>query len=304
MTDYKRMAVFAAVVDAGSLSAAGRRLGMSASAVSQHLRRLESDFGVALLNRSTRRLTLTDAGQRIAGHCQAMVAAADAARQQLNQLHDLPIGQLRLAAPQGLARHIAPALSPLLARNPDLSLHLLLDDERIDLVAESVDLALRVGRMPNSAWVARRLCDIECVFCAAPDYLEARPPITSPEDLAHQQWLTPVRQSGITESPVELQLSGPHGEQRTVSITPRVRSNSRQNLLRMCTDGLGLAHLARLEVDDELRSGALVSVLPAWTRPTYPVWAVTPQRDTQPAKVRYAIEAMQGYLSSLPGSRS
>ena len=294
------MAVFAAVAESGSLSAAGRRLGMSTSAVSQHVRRLEKDFGVALVNRSTRKLSLTDAGQSIAGHCQAMVDAAEAATQQLNLVHDVPTGQLRLSAPQALARHIAPALSPLLASNPELSLHLLLDDEMVDLVEARVDLALRAGQLADSSWVARRLCEIECVFCAAPAYLEPRPPIIAPEDLMSQQWLGTARHSG----PLELVLTGPAGESEAVQIEPRVCSNSRQNLLQMCISGLGVAHMARLEVEDELRNGSLVPVLPSWTRAAYPVWAVTPRRDTQPAKIRHSIKSLQSYLLGLPGSRT
>ncbi len=297
MIDYKGMAVFATVVEAGSLSAAGRRLGISTSAVSQHLRRLEERLGVVLLNRSTRKLGLTDAGQSIAAHCQSIVSAAEAIEQQLSRGREAPSGQLRLSAPQGLSRHIASALSPLLARNPGLSLHLLLDDEFVDLIEERIDVALRVGHLPDSNWVARRLCDIECVFCAAPAYLAQRPPICRPDDLVGQQWLGAARNS----APHELLLTGPQGESRSVLIAPRVHSNSRQSLSQMCCAGLGLAHMARLEVEDELRTGSLVPVLPSWTRPAYPVWAVTPRRDIGSAKVRDAIEAIERHLLTLAG---
>lgn len=300
MADFKRMAVFAAVVEQGSLSAAGRRLGMSTSAVSQHLRALEEAFGVVLLNRSTRKLGLTDAGQRVARHCQAMVAAAEAAQQQLSLAQDAPQGQLRMSAPQGFARHIAPALSPLLASHPELSLYLRLGDEMIDLIEARIDLALRAGRLADSSWVARRLCELECVLCAAPAYLASRPAIHAPGDLLGQQWLGPARDSGQ----LDVHLTGMGAEAQVLRVEPRVISNSQLSLQQMCVAGLGVASMVRIEIEEELRSGRLVPVLPDWHPPSYPLWAVTPQRDTQPAKVRHAIEAMQGYMLTLPGSRA
>ncbi|MDQ7988720.1 MAG: LysR family transcriptional regulator [Candidatus Dactylopiibacterium sp.] len=297
--DFKRMAVFAAVVEQGSLSAAGRRLGMSTSAVSQHLRALERHFGVVLLNRSTRKLALTDAGQRVARHAQSMVGAAEAAEQQLRLAHDAPLGQLRMSAPLGFARHVAPALAPLLAAHPALSLHLTLADEMIDLIDARIDLALRAGRLADSSWVAQRVCELACVLCAAPAYLAGRAPIRGLEDLPGQQWLGPAH----AEAGLDLDLQGP-GEQRgRLRAMPRVTGNNQLSLQQMCVAGLGVAMMVRIDVEDDLRGGRLVPVLPDWAPPAYPLWAVTPRRGTQPAKVRHAIEAMQAYLLTLAGSR-
>lgn len=152
----KRMALFAEIVDSGSLSAAARRLGSTPSAVSQQLRLLEEALGLVLLHRSTRRLTLTEAGERYYPACAAMVAQARSADQALERLRDEPEGELRLAAPIGFGELLASALEPL-RRHPRLRLHLLLDDTPIDLIGERVDLALRVGRFTDSSLVARRL---------------------------------------------------------------------------------------------------------------------------------------------------
>jgi DNA-binding transcriptional LysR family regulator len=167
MDQLKRMAVFAEVVAAGSLTAAARRLGMTPSAVSQHLRQLEGALGLALLHRSTRKLTLTEAGARYIEGCTAMVAAARAADQALARHRDEPEGELRIAAPIGFGGLLARALAPL-RRHPRLTLQLLLDDALVDLIEARVDIALRAGSLPDSSLVARKLGSMGAQMCAAP----------------------------------------------------------------------------------------------------------------------------------------
>jgi len=158
MDALRRMAVFACVVEHRSMSGAARALAMSTSAVSQQVRQLERDSGVTLLHRSTRKLALTAAGERLYEDCAAMVAAARRAQHQLAVSRDAPSGELRLSAPVGFARHVAPGLGALLAAHPALSLKLLVDDAHIDLIESRIDLAVRFGSLPYSTWVARRLC--------------------------------------------------------------------------------------------------------------------------------------------------
>jgi DNA-binding transcriptional LysR family regulator len=298
MIDFKRMAVFATVVELGSLSAAGRRLGMTTSAISQHLRALEQSYGVALLHRSTRKLSLTDAGARFARQCQAMVAAADVAHEQLNLAHDAPTGQLRLSAPAGFAQHVAPALAPLLANYPQLKLHMAVADEMIDLIDERIDLALRGGRLTDSNWVARRICGLEWLICAAPSYVAQFGEPETPADLQSHRWITGFQYDGI-----DVRLIGPDGSSEKLKVEPHITSNNHMAVLQLCVAGLGLALMIRADVDDQLRRGQLVPVMPGWHMPPLPVWVVTPQRDTQPAKVRHAIEALKTYfLESVPGT--
>lgn len=299
MIDYKRMAVFATVVQLGSLSAAGRRLGMTTSAVSQHLRALEQSYGVALLHRSTRKLGLTDAGSHFARHCQAMLAAAGAAHEQLNLAHDAPSGQLRLAAPVGFVRHVAPALAPLMAANPQLKLHMAVADEMIDLIDARIDLAVRGGRLADSNWVARRICVLEWLLCAAPSYIAQYGEPVTPADLASHRWIMASQQEGID---IDVRLIGPDGSSAPLQVEPHVTSNNHLAELQMCVAGVGLALLLRADADDELRRGQLVPVLTGWRLPPLPVWVVTPQRDTQPAKVRHAIEALKAHFLTVPGA--
>ena len=296
--DLKRMAIFAAVVQHGSMSGAARSLGLSASAVSQQVRQLETDGGVTLLHRSTRKLTLTDAGTRYAEHCASMVAAAAQARAQLSLAHDAPSGELRVSAPVGFARHVAPALAPLLAEHPALRLKLLVDDAMIDLIDARIDLALRAGRLADSSWAARRLCAFESLLCAAPAYLQRHGTPQTPDELARHQWLAAPRE-GRTQ---QLDLVGPDGRPHSLSVEARITSNNQLSLQQMCIAGLGLAWMVRPDIEDELRSGRLVPVLPDWPLPSIDVWAVTPQRNQQPANVRHAIAALLVYFSGAPGA--
>lgn len=296
--DWKRLALFAEVVRAGSLSAAGRRLGISTSAVSQQLRALEQAHGVTLLHRSTRKIAVTEAGAQLAQHCQAMVDAAARARRQLTLVRDAPEGELRLSAPVGFARHVAPALAPLLAAHPGLTLRLLVDDAMIDLIDARIDLALRAGRLSDSTWVARRLCRFEMVLCAAPAYLARAGVPASPADLLAHEWIGGAR-SGQA---LLMELHGPGGARETLRVEPRAISNNQLSLQQLCAAGLGLMLAVRADIDDELRAGRLVTVMPHWCGPPIPVWAVTPQRDGQPAKVRHAAVAIEHYLQAVPGA--
>jgi len=155
----KRMAVFARVVEANSMSAAARELGMTTSAVSQQIRQLEAETGLALLHRSTRRLNTTEAGQAYYEDCAAMLHAAQAAEQRLSDLRDEPRGELRVAFPVGFSAHLAAALAPLLRAHPRLTLRLFAEDRRVDLIGERIDLAIRAGALADSTLVARRLAE-------------------------------------------------------------------------------------------------------------------------------------------------
>lgn len=298
MEDLKRMAVFATVVEQRSMSGAARVLVMSTSAVSQQVRQLERDNGVTLLHRSTRKLTLTASGEQFYEGCAAMVVAARRAQQQLLHSRDAPSGELRLSAPVGFARHIAPALGHVLSAHPALTLTLLVDDAHIDLIESRIDLAVRFGNLPDSNWVARRLCAFEMMLCASPAWLRENGPITRPEDLHSKQWLAFARQGhGLS-----LTLTGPNRETRSFRAEARISSNNQLSLQQMCVAGLGIALLGRVDVADDLEAGRLAAVLPTWQLQPLDVWAVTPQRDAQPAKVRVAIKALEKYLSVAPGS--
>ena len=300
MEDFRRMAIFAAVVQGGSMSAAARQLDMTPSAVSQHIRQLEKDAGISLLHRSTRQLSLTDAGQRFYAQCAAMCEAADRASAELAAERQQPSGELRLSAPAGFTQHAVPALGQWLSQHPALRLRLLMDDAPIDLIQARVDLALRFGHLPDSSWVARPLGRSTTVLCAAPQLLAQRSHLPQhPRDLDGLPWLDMSR----NEPPqIHALWQHPHsGKSFQLQATPQMSSNHRAAVQQFCEAGLGLALLSAHDVTASLREGRLLRLLPQWDMGQLDIWAVTAQRDAQSAKVRQAIEVLRQYFARLEG---
>lgn len=289
----RRMAVFARVVEHRSMTGAARELGMSPSAVSQQIRQLEAETGTLLLHRSTRRVLPSEAGQAFYEGCAALLHAAHQADQTLAQLRDAPTGELRIATPVGFAtRQLAPALAPLLQAHPGLSLRLFVEDRRIDLIGERIDLAIRIGTLPDSSLIARRLVEWPHALYATPDYLARHGTLQQPEDLAHHEnlFLTAL------EAPEFIQLTHRDGDTRRVRLGGRVAANSAVALKQLMLAGLGIMRLPGPDAALEVQQGMVTRVLPAWSMAPIGVYAVTPQRDPQPAKVRLAIAALQARL--------
>ncbi|WP_263140637.1 LysR family transcriptional regulator [Pseudomonas sp. RIT-PI-AD] len=296
MQQLKRMVVFATVVEKGSMVAAGEALGMSASAVSQQIRKLEASTQVSLLHRTTRKLTLTEAGAIFYRSCAEVLEHARQAEQRMAELRDAPVGELRIAAPVGFSgRPMTDALAPLLQAHPGLSLRLFFQDEQIDLIEQRIDLAIRVGQLDDSSLVARHLGDASMLLCASPAYLDARPPIQRPEQLLGLDWL-----SLGDERPAQ-QLALRHagsGERQRLRIESRVVCNNILSLRQFTLAGMGVSLQPQMEIREELASGRLQVLLPEWHLPALGIYIVTPRRDAQPAKVRYAIAALRHSLLS------
>lgn len=293
MDQLKRMAIFAEVVAKGSLTAAARQLGMTPSAVSQHLRQLEQSLGLALLHRSTRRLTLTEAGERYHAGCAAMVAAARSAEQALVRLRDEPEGELRLAAPAGFGGLLAAALAPLRGY-PRLTLRLLLDDKLVDLISERVDIAVRVGELADSSLVARKLGNMTRQLCASPAYLAERGWPATPQDLLRHDWLASKPNS--SNSADMLELLGPSGERATLRLEGRVQASQVTALHALAIAGWGISMGVSEDDRKAMTEGRLLPILPGWRMADVPVYAVTPRRGEQPAKVRYALELLAAWF--------
>lgn len=298
MDQLKRMAIFAEVVAKGSLTAAARQLGMTPSAVSQHLRQLEQSLGLALLHRSTRRLTLTEAGERYHAGCAAMVAAARSAEQALVRLRDEPEGELRLAAPVGFGSLLAAALAPLRG-HPKLTLRLLLDDALIDLIEDRVDIALRVGTLGDSSLVARKLGSMKRQLCASPAYLAERGWPAHPQDLLQHDWLASKPQSPGVDM---LELEGPGGERQALRLEARVQATQVTALHALCVAGWGIGMAVSEDDRAALAGGRLLPILPGWHMTDVPVYAVTPRRGEQPAKVRHTLDLLVAFFAHREGN--
>lgn len=289
----KGMALFATVVEKGSMAGAAQVLGVSPSAVSQQLARLEREANVSLLHRSTRRLTLTEAGRAFHEHCVRVLEQAEQARQRLNEFREAPLGELRLSAPAGLASSLmSEALQPLLQAHPNLQISLLFQDEILDMVEHRIDLAIRVGPMADSSLVARHLVDWPSVPCASPAYLAGFAPLREPRQLQQMDWLL----MNTDPQPNLLRLHGEQGEVFEMRMRSRLNANSILAVKQFALDGMGCAVLPEPEIRNHLRSGALQRLLPQWQAPLFSLYAVTARRDALPAKVLVTIDALAQYL--------
>ncbi|MCK6454827.1 MAG: LysR family transcriptional regulator [Alphaproteobacteria bacterium] len=294
MVPAQELLVFAAVVEAGSLSAAARRLGLSKAAVSDRLRRLEAALGARLLHRTTRRLSLTAAGEACHAHSQRMAAEAEAAMRAAGALHAEPRGTLRVAAPTTFAPlHIVPALPAFRARYQQVSVELSVATHAIDLVAEGFDLAIRIGRLPDSRLVARRLAVQRLVVCGAPGYLERRGAPATPGGLERHDALefTPLGWRAAWH------MTGPDGGSRRVAIRPALRSDAGEALLAAAIGGMGLAFLPNWMVAPALAAGALVQVLPAWSSRPVPIQAVHAGGRELAARTRLFLDHLALHLA-------
>jgi DNA-binding transcriptional LysR family regulator len=290
------MAIFAAVVEHGSMRRAARTLGMTPSAVSQHIRRLEQETGVTLLRRTTRHLALTDAGQAFFEGCLAMVDAAESAHARVAELHDEVVGEIAMSVPVGFAGvHLAPAIQPMLDAHPRLTLRLVVTDEHLDLAREHLDLAVSIGTVPPASSLLRQhLATWQNILVAAPSYLERHGVPNVIEDLADHTFvsLPPWHHGGDV-------LTGPGGARYRLAPKPRIVSNNQVTIKQLTVSGSGLSFNVLPEVAEELKTRALVHVLPEWSAPPLSVDALMVPRSRQPAKVRAALTALRQYLSRI-----
>lgn len=290
------IAAFARVVDSGSFSAAAHRLGVSKSAVSAHVQRLERRLGIRLLNRTTRRLSVTEAGAAYYRHCARILAEAEAAEQEASALQREPRGTLRISAPVSFGwMHVAPAVPGFLQRYPDLAVDIALSPAHVDLVDEGLDLAIRIGVLEDSPLVVRKLAPSRLVFCAAPAYLEKRGIPRKPTELAGHNCLC----TGLLPWGDEWRLAGKRGEVR-VAVAGSFRSNSAEMLRAAALDGIGIAVLPTWAVSEPLRAGALRPVLEAWEPPASTVYAVYPGNRLMSVKVRAFVDHLAKCFGRTP----
>jgi DNA-binding transcriptional LysR family regulator len=280
------MAVFARVVEARSFSAAATQLGMSRSAVSKAIAGLEDRLGARLLNRTTRRLALTEIGQAFYERCARIVAEAEEAELAVSRLQATPRGTLRVAAPVSFGTlHLAPALPDFMVRHPDLRVEIDLADRIVDLIEEGYDLALRIAALPDSSLVARRIADNHMVVCAAPSYWRRRGRPSEPRELARHACIT----YAYHRTPNEWPFAGPDGR-FTVRVDGPLMSNNGDLSLAAALAGLGVVALPCFLCGSDLAAGRLEQVLGAWMPPPTGIHAVYPHGRHLSAKVRAFVD--------------
>ena len=281
------MRAFAAVLAHKSFSAAGRSLGLSQTMVTKHVNALEDALGVQLLLRSTRNVVATETGRRYGDACKRILDEVEEARAEALAQEAEPRGSLRLSVPVSFGYHaVMPVLGAFARRHPGLSVDLEFNDRRVDPLAEGWDLAVRIGRLVDSALVARKLAPCPTVVCASPDYLQRRGAPARIADLAAHDCLG-YTLSDVTNS--ERWAFGRNSE-ISVEVSCRGRANNGDAVCAMAAAGLGIAYQPAFIAADALRSGRLVALDLDHPTSALDIYAIFPRAARQPAKVRAIVE--------------
>jgi DNA-binding transcriptional LysR family regulator len=279
--------VFAQVVESGSFAKAAERLGFSTSATSRHVAELEAHLQTRLLNRTTRRVSLTESGRAFYERAVQLLADLQEAEQEAARAAVVPRGTIRLTTSVNFGvRHLAPAIADFLARHAEVRFDVSLSDRVIDLVEEGFDLAVRVGTAGSENVVARKLGETRLVPCASPQYLSAHPAPRTPEDLAAHNCFT---YEYVTPRNV-WRFRDASGAERAVRIAGTLHSNNGDLLAEVAARGCGIVFEPAFIVGPEVRAGRLVPLLQEFMPPPVPIYAVYPSRKHLSAKVRSFVE--------------
>jgi len=287
MDRWSAMEAFVRVVEAGSFVAAAERVGLSTSSLSRLVGDLEQHLGARLLNRTTRRLSLTESGQAYYERCVTLLADLAEAEAVAGQSAAHARGTIRLTCSYNMAeQQVAPAIATFAERHPAVKFELVVSDRIVDLVDEGFDLAVRVGQVGSDRLVARRLGSMRLVLAAAPAYLDRHPAPQAPADLAEHNALT----YAYSTSPRVWRFTGPRGDTQEVRVAGNLHANSGDALRSAAIRGLGVLNEPDFLLDAALRSGQLVRLLPEYGGAGGDIWAVYPSRRHLSLKVRLFVD--------------
>lgn len=286
MDKLKAMTTFVTIVDQGSLSAAADKLDRSPAAMVRALAGLEKYLGVRLLNRSTRRIALTDEGREYLQHCRRILSDVEAVEFQLDSRRADPAGKLSITAPVMFGHlHIGPLLNQWLKQNPSMSAELILLDRVVDVIEEGFDLALRIGHLADSSLVIRPIGSTPYVLCASPEFIAQRGEPSHPEQLS--DW--PTVCFAPSREVWQFQVEGKLWEQR---ISPVISANQIDTELAAARDGIGICRVLGYQAQQDLERGTLVPVLPEYNASALPVQFVFPHSRLLSPRVRQFLDAV------------
>jgi LysR family transcriptional regulator, transcriptional activator for dmlA len=293
--DLQDMDLFVRAVAAGSLSAAGRELGLSPAVASKRLARLEAQLGARLLQRSSRRLSLTDDGALYLERCQAILAEVAEAEDLLGGGDTHVRGTLRVSATSALGRRwVGPLAAAFAAKHPEVAVHLSLSDRLVDLVEDGIDCAVRVGPLADDRVIARKLADNRRVVCATPRYLRTHGTPVTPADLVRHACLVLTPGAALH---ADWRFRPPQGPATHVRVRGRLVSDNGQQIHDWMLAGHGLARRSIWDVADELASGRLVEVLRDWSDADAPISVIYASRRHLPRRTRSFIDALAAHFA-------
>ncbi|MET3053464.1 LysR family transcriptional regulator [Pseudomonas alkylphenolica] len=293
MDQFSAMQTFRRVVDHGSFSAAAVLTGQSHTVLSRQVKNLERQLGSQLLHRTTRRLQLTEAGTMFYRHCVQILDQMDAMTLELSEHQQQPSGTLRLSVSSAFGElELGHWLPGFVERYAQIRIELCCTDRFVDMLEENIDLCLRVtDHLPDSSLVARKLAPSEVILVAAPSYLKRLPNPINADNLGEHPLLSYNRLA----QPQRLQLTEPSGSQREMVMPSRVSANSPMALRAAAIGGLGIASFDRFIVDDAVKDGRLVQLLPDCQQPSRTLYALYPHSRYLAPKVRALLDYVQAY---------
>lgn len=293
MHAFSSIPVFVAVVESGGFSAAADKMHITKSAVSKRINQLEDELGIRLLNRTTRKLSLTEAGHRYYEYVSQSLSLAQQGIDAVTELQGKPRGKLKLTAPMSFGvLHIAPLVAEFLQHYPDVEIDLQLEDQMVDLIQEGFDLGIRIGHLPDSNLIAKRLSPCHSVLCASPSYIEQHGAPKKPSDLAKHNCL----QYSYFRGGAEWSFLYQGGEHKVVP-KGRLSINNSEAIRRALLEGLGIGQLPTFIVAKDIKANNLSILMPEYQLPTHAVYAVFPQRKHMPLKVRAFLDFISERLN-------
>ena len=289
------MAVFVAAAEQGSLAAAARRFGVSASMAGKHVAAIELDLNVRLIHRTTRSLVLTEAGRAYYLRCKRLLEDYDDARREASDAQEVVKGTLRIAAPVTFGEmHLSGMIGRFLARHPGLSIDVMLSDRYVDLLAEGVDVAIRVGQLRDSGLIARRLAPCRMIFCASPHFIARHGEPRTIDALRRAPRLAFSDPVSAGDWSIEAQ----DGTRHVIDGPVRIRANNMRMLLAAALNGAGITYGPSFVFDEHIANGGLMRLMPGVAVPDLAIHAVYPTNRHVPLKLRSFLDHLAHEFSS------
>ncbi|KPJ94509.1 MAG: hypothetical protein AMJ53_05140 [Gammaproteobacteria bacterium SG8_11] len=290
MENLNRMLLFAKVVESNSFSETARRLGIGKSAVSMQINRLEDELGVKLLNRTSRHLSLTEAGKHYYQNCARIAEEVNFANEQVKSLKDEVSGILKITCPVGFGNKVlVPAIKEFLTEHPHIEIELDLNDENVDLSKLGFDLAIRIAELPDSSMICRPLFDAPLVLCATPQYLESNGVPTSIEDLNNHLWVL------FSHTPSRLKYEH-NGQEYIINTKGRIKVNNETARLNFVLSHFGLSLMPIYDAWESIRKGKLTRLLENFDLPSVPINALYLDRKFLPKKITTFLDFTKNFI--------
>ena len=288
----KSMVVFAQVIEQGSLSAAAKYLGLSRAVVSYHLKKLEAQLEVKLLNRSTRSISLTEAGKAYYERCSLIAEQATAANQQIENYKQEPQGLLKITCPVNVGlQTVVPALNEFKKIYPKISLDIMLTDEVVNIMKEGIDLAIRGAPLPDSGLQASKLATLKTCLCASPDYIQQYGKPKTPADLSKHQWVIYKLTSGV----IALKKGS---RSYSIKTSGSISTNNAAARTAFVEAGHGLGRIPNYDACPKIQAGTLIKVLDNYELANINVYGVFPPGTANSKKLRLLLNYLKAYFTN------